>query len=48
MTINFNKIKKYINLDSQKIISFEKIETESLLIQDILNENNHKEILMKI
>ena len=38
----FQKIKKYINLDTQKIISFEKIEAESLLIQDILNENNHK------
>jgi long-chain acyl-CoA synthetase len=41
----FQKIKKYINLDNQKIISFEKIETESLLIQDILKENNHKEII---
>jgi len=43
----FQKIKKYINLDSQKIISFEKIEATSLLIQDILNENNHKEIINK-
>ena len=41
----FKKIKKYINLDNQKVISFEKIETESLLIQDILNDNNHKEII---
>jgi long-chain acyl-CoA synthetase len=41
----FQKIKKYINLDSQKIISFEKIEIKSLLIQDILNENNHEEII---
>ena len=41
----FQKIKKYINLDNQKIISFEKIGTKSLLIQDILNENNHKEII---
>jgi len=41
----FQKIKKYINLDSQKIISFEKIETESLLIQDILNKRDHKEII---
>jgi long-chain acyl-CoA synthetase len=39
----FRKIKKFINLDNQKIISFEKIEVESLLMQDILNENNHKE-----
>jgi long-chain acyl-CoA synthetase len=43
----FQKIKRYINLDHQKIISFEKIEIESLLIQDILNENNHKEIINK-
>jgi long-chain acyl-CoA synthetase len=40
----FQKIKKYINLDSQKIISFEKIEVESLLMQDILNEKNQREI----
>jgi long-chain acyl-CoA synthetase len=40
----FQKIKKYINLDSQKIISFEKIEAESLLMQDILNEKNQREI----
>jgi len=41
----FKKIKKYINLDNQKVISFEKIEIESLLIQDIFNDNNHKEIV---
>jgi len=41
----FKKIKKYINLENQKIISFEKIEAKSLLIQDILNENNYKEII---
>jgi len=41
----FQKIKKYINLDTQKIISFEKIETKSLLIQNILNEYNHKNII---
>ena len=29
----FKKIKKYINLNKQKIISFEAIETESLLIE---------------
>jgi len=39
----FQKIKKYINFDKQKIISFEKIEVESLLIENILNENNYKE-----
>ena len=41
----FQKIKKHINLNTQKIISFEKIEVESLLIQDILNEDSHKEII---
>jgi len=41
----FQKIKKFINLDNQKIISFEKIEAKSLLMQDILNENNYKEII---
>ena len=43
----FQKIKKYINLDNQKIISFEEIAIESLLIQDILNENIHEEIINK-
>ena len=38
----FKKIKKYINLDKQKIISFEEIETESLLISNILNEDNYE------
>ncbi|MDC0618845.1 long-chain fatty acid--CoA ligase [Pelagibacteraceae bacterium] len=41
-TNQFKKIKKYINLKTQKIISFEKIEAKSLLIQDILNKDNHK------
>jgi len=41
----FQKIKKYINLNNQKIISFEKIEAESLLMQDILDEVNYKEII---
>ena len=41
----FQKIKKYIDLDNQKIISFEKIEAKSLLVQDILNQNNYKEII---
>ena len=43
--IQFQKIRTYINLDTQKIISFEKIEVESLLMQDIFNEENHKEII---
>jgi long-chain acyl-CoA synthetase len=34
----FKKIKDYIDTREQTIISFEKIETESLLIKDILNE----------
>ena len=41
----FQKIKKYINLDIKKIISFEKIEFESFLMQDIFDEDNHKEII---
>ena len=41
----YQKIEKYINLDVQKIISFEKIKAESLLMQDILNNDNHKEII---
>ena len=43
----FQKIKKYINLDKQKIISFEKVETESLLIENIFNNNNYKNIINK-
>jgi long-chain acyl-CoA synthetase len=38
----FKKIKEHVNLKSQKIISFEKIETDSLLIKDILNETNYE------
>ena len=41
----FQKVKKYINLNVQKIISFEKIEVESLLMQDILDEDNYKKII---
>ena len=41
----YQKIKKYINLNVQKIISFEPIETESLLIQNIFKEDNYKEII---
>ena len=39
----FKKIKNYINLQDQKIISFEDIEVESLLIKDILDETNYVE-----
>jgi long-chain acyl-CoA synthetase len=38
----FKKIKKHVNLNEQKIISFEEIDADSLLIQNILNENNYK------
>ena len=38
----FNKIKNHINLNEQKIISFEQIEAESFLIQNILKETNYK------
>ena len=38
----FKKIKDYVNLNEQKIISFEEIEAESLLIKNILNEDNYK------
>jgi long-chain acyl-CoA synthetase len=38
----FEKIKKYINTKEQKIISFEEIEAESLLIKDILDETNYE------
>jgi long-chain acyl-CoA synthetase len=38
----FKKIKNHINLREQKIISFEEIESKSLLIKKILNETNYK------
>jgi len=38
----FKKIKNYINSRVQKIISFEAIEEESLLIKDILDEKNYE------
>ena len=43
----FKKIKNYINLETQKIISFEKIEVKSLLLQDILNEENFQKNINK-
>tara|TARA_B100001996_G_scaffold190289_1_gene145526 strand:+ start:2362 stop:4047 length:1686 start_codon:yes stop_codon:yes gene_type:complete len=43
----FKKIKKYINPENQKIISFEKIEEKSLLITDILNEKNFQKNINK-
>ena len=38
----FKKIKKHINLNEQKIISFEEIDANSLLIKSILKEENYK------
>ena len=43
----FNKIKKFINDDVKKIISFEKIDTDSFLIQEILNEEINEKIVNK-
>ncbi len=43
----FKKIKNYVNPEIQKIISFEKIETESLLISDILNEKGFQKNINK-
>jgi len=41
----FKKIKNYVNPKVQKIISFEKIEVESLFIKDILDEKNYDKII---
>ena len=38
----FKKIKNHININEQKIISFEEIDTDSLLIQNILDDENFK------
>jgi long-chain acyl-CoA synthetase len=38
----YKKIKNYINIQEQKVISFEEIEVESLLIKDILDEINYE------
>jgi len=43
----FKKIKNFINNDVKKVISFEKIDGESLLIKDILNENIIEKIVNK-
>jgi len=43
----FNKIKNFINSDVKKIISFEKIDTDSLLIKEILDEEIHEKIINK-
>ncbi len=38
----FKKIKNHINTNEQKIISFEEIDTDSLLIKKIIEEENYK------
>ncbi len=38
----FKKIKNHINLNEQKIISFEEIDVDSLLIKNIINEESYK------
>ena len=43
----FNKIKKFINIDIKKIISFEKIDTDSLLIKEIIDEEIDEKIINK-
>ena len=43
----FNKIKKFINDDIKKIISYEKIDSESLLIEEILNEDINEKYINK-
>ena len=41
----FKKIEKFINDDVKKIISFEKIDKKSLLIQEIFDENLNEKII---
>ena len=43
----FNKIKKFINNDVKKIISFEKIDSDSLLIEEILDEKIYEKNINK-
>ncbi len=43
----FSKIKKIINSDIKKIISFEKIDTDSLLIKEIIDEEIDEKIINK-
>ena len=43
----FNKIKNFIPRDIKKIISFEEIDTESLLIQKILEDSTNEKIVNK-
>merc|ERR1711991_678905 len=41
----FNKIKNFINSDVKKIISFEEVDVESLLIEEILDEEVNEKIV---
>ena len=41
----YRKIKNYLGPDVKKVISFEKLETDSLLISDIFKEDNDKKII---
>ncbi len=43
----FKKIKKHVNLSEQKLISFEEIDADSLLIQNILKDKNYKKEINK-
>ena len=43
----FQKIKNFINFEKQKIISYEKIDGDSLLIQDILTQKDYPRIINK-
>ncbi len=43
----FNKIKKFINNDIKKIISFEKLDTDSLLLGEILEKEISEKIINK-
>ena len=43
----FNKIKKFVNSDVKKIISFEKIDYDSLLIEEIIEKNSNEKIINK-
>ena len=43
----FKKIEKHVNLNEQKIISFDEIDVDSLLIRNILNEENYKKEINK-
>ena len=43
----FDKIKKFISSDVKKIISFEKIDTDSLLMEEIINEDINEKVINK-